>query len=453
MKLFGIDFKPEKSAELQITSVGIKWVEDNFLWLVKVFGHKREDQIPFSEKYFPKTFSAKEIKIENLISDCCSHLELDFDIFSYEIFEDIRDSVNMPYTIEGHLIDSYLEIDEITGKYLLSVAKSTFNYPNRLICSICYEFTKAKLIQSKVKYDNGKDTNLFLYLAVVYFGYGLIIGQNIIDIGVRSNGLYQTTWSFKSEIPYPVIAYSLAVFARLKNDLNPVWKNQLPKEIKKEFELSLEYINKSKNDLFDAVLKENTLKADKLFRLACEQYQKGEINKAISTSQKDLFFIDDLSMKSTVYNNIGYYKLRQSQYKSSIPDFENALKLNPNFGFAYNNVGFALIMSGDLDQGKEYLELAIKTENNNNAYSYRNLAIYYQKIGEIKLAENYFQKAFDQKVPIDVLDYFYGKFLIEIGDYKNGLEHIKASADLGEPEGKEFLEELIKTNHELSTFP
>lgn len=446
MKLFGKNIKTNNSSELQITSADREWVEANFLWLVKVFGHLREDQISVSEATFPNTFSTKEIKIENLIMDCCNHLELDRHIFSFKIYEDIRDSTNMPYVIEGSLVDCDLFFDEQTGKYLLSLAKSLFNYPYRLIFSVCYEFTKAKLIQSQVKYDTGADTNQFLYCAAVYFGYGLVISHKLIDIGSRMDGIYRTTWSFKAEISQPIFAYSLAIFAKLKNDLNPIWKAQLPKELRIEFDLSIQYISKSKNELFDALCIDNALNAHKLYRFAGKQYQMGEINKAIRTLQRIIFVTEDLSLKSLVYNNIGYYMFKLLQYERSIPYFQKALKLNPNHGYANDNIGFAYIMTDDLEIGKEYLDRAIKTNNNDNAYSFRNLAVYYQKKGDAELAETFFQKAFDCHTPVDLLDYFYGKFLIDKGENENGLEHIQVSADLGEREGIELLEEL-KTKH------
>jgi len=68
--------------------------------------------------------------------------------------------------------------------------------------------------------------------------------------------------------------------------------------------------------------------------------------------------------------------------------------------------------------------------------------LYYQWKGDIELAETYFKKAFKLNTPVDLLDYFYGKFLIEKGDNKNGINHIQVSANIKEPEGMELLEKL-----------
>ena len=442
MKLFGLKIGTTKSSELRITSADREWVEVNFQWLVKVFGYPRADQFSLAEKHFPKTFHSKEIRIEDLLSDCCNHLGLDNDRFSYSVHEDIRDSGNMPYGSEERPTDCYIEYDEQTGKYLVVLAKSILKHPKWLIQSICYELTKARLIESKVEYGTGPDTSLFLYLAATYFGYGVIIGQNLTDIGMTADPLWETRWSYIADIPYPIMAYALAVFSRLKNNLDPAWKQELPSEIRTEFSLALEYINRSDNELFDARRIDNAFNAAKLFELADQLYQSGEISKAISTLQKIAFLSDDDMMKADVCNNIGYYKLRLGQYRSSISDFHKALEFAPDYGYANDNLGFALIMTGDLEKGKEFLERAIRTENNNQAYSYRNMALYFQKKGDRKSAEDNFQKAFSMESPVDLLNYFYGQFLIENGDKKKGLEYIRISADNREIEGIELLKKM-----------
>ncbi len=440
MKLFWKNIGSKKSIDLQITENDREWVESNFQWLVKVYGHPKSEQVSITDKWFPKTLKSREITIDNLIKDCCNHLGLDKELFSYEIFEDIRDTSNTPYAFEKHPIDCFLYFDKPTKRYKIELSNNIFKHPNRLVSALCYEFTKARLIHSKVEYDTGTETNLFLYLASVYFGYGLIIGKNLIDIGMKTDGFWETKWSYVSDIPYQVMAYAIATFASLKNNFNPQWKTELSKEIQTEFELSIDYIKKTKTELFDARRIDNSLNAEKLFEVADNQYQSGEISRAISTLQKIIFMTDDSMLKSDIYNNIGYYKLRLGNYKNSISDFENALKHDENYGYANDNLGFALIMTNNFEKGKFYVEKAMQTKNNDNAYSFRNFALYFQKKGEFELAKCNFKKAFDFNTQVDLLDFYYGKFLIEIGEKEKGLEHIKLSSDFGEKEGIEYLE-------------
>jgi len=434
MKLFGINFggKKKETPKFLITTSDRKWVDSNFQWLIDVFGNSCTDQLLLTEEYFPITFSSANLKIENLINDCCNQLKLDSNLFSYEVYEDIRDTTNMPYAVAGKLKDSNLEYDERTGKYTFYLAKSIFKYTNWLAASICYEFAKAKLINSKIEYDIGADTNYFQYLAAVYYGYGVIISQNLFEIGFSANSEWVKRWSYSAEIPYPVIAYSLAIFSHINKNYEPVWKELLSLEIRTEFELTLDYIHNNDYDISTSLTIEDSLSCSELILLAYNQYRSKEIAKAISTLNDALLIAKDKMHKSHIYNNIGYYKVMSGEYESSINDFKLSIKYNPNYGYANDNLAFALIMTDNPDEGKKYLAKAINTENNDKAYSNRNMALYYQKKGNFNLAEEYFQKAFEMKTKVDLLSFVYGQFLILRGEKEEGLKHIKISAELGE---------------------
>lgn len=75
----------------------------------------------------------------------------------------------------------------------------------------------------------------------------------------------------------------------------------------------------------------------------------------------------------------------------------------------------------------------------------RNLALYYEDKKDIILAEKYFKMAYENiQISIDLLDFHYGKFLIENGDKNKGLKFLKISKEKGEPEAVKYLT-LIKS--------
>jgi len=78
MKLFGFN-KKIKESKFRITEPDRNWVEDNFKWLIQVYGYptRQNEQINISDKYFPKTFSDNDLIIQNLIEDLCNLLGLD----------------------------------------------------------------------------------------------------------------------------------------------------------------------------------------------------------------------------------------------------------------------------------------------------------------------------------------------------------------------------------------
>ena len=443
MKLFRKNKKSTKNDSLQITESDIEWIESNIQWMIKLYGYPKTEEKTISEKWFPNSFKTKNINIENLIEDFCSHFDFNKNDFIYEITEDLRDVPNVPYSIEGKLEDCYLYIDKFTNKFKISLSKNIFHHPDWLISKLSCEFSKAKLIKDKITFDTGTDTNLFLYLVSVYFGYGVIISKNLTEIGVKYDGFWETKWSYISDIPYQVIAYALATNSTLKKEQNPKWKSELPKKIIQEFELSIEYIKNSKNKLFNERVIENSFTVNNLFEISDKQYKSNEINRAISTLQKIIFLTNDNILKADVYNNIGYFNLRLEKIENSIVSFEKALSFDPNFGYANDNLGFALIISNKLEEGKRYLEKAIQSENNDDAYSHRNLGIYFQRKGQFEEARTSFEKAFSYKRKVDLLNFYFGLYLIETNEIEQGMKHIKTASELGENEAIKYL----KTNN------
>src|ERR1035437_3457653 len=337
-------FNRNTSKELLITVSDREWVESNFQCMVRIFGLPQKEQLLFNEDNFPRTFESQTIHLDNLIEDFCNQLQLDKSLFSYEIVQDIRDSVNTPYIFAERPKDFNIDYDYQENKFNITIAKNILKHPKWLITSACYEFCKARLIQFNLEFDTSEETNLFLYLVSVYFGYGVIIGQNLVDIGVSQDAMWVERWSYVAKIPVPIIAYSLAIFSRFKNDLHPIWKEHLPKGIRTEYDRAIEFIKGNDSTIFDVKRGDTVLNINYLFQLSYKQYRSGAITNAISTLQKLLLISDDVINRANVYNNIGYYKLRLGEYSNSIPDFKNALVLYPNYGYANDNLGFALIM-------------------------------------------------------------------------------------------------------------
>jgi len=143
-----------------------------------------------------------------------------------------------------------------------------------------------------------------------------------------------------------------------------------------------------------------------------------------------------------IFNNIGYAYLRLRQYEKSLSSFTKALDLQRDNGYPLNNMGFAYIMLGQLDKGKECLDKVITKDNILKAYSFRNFGIYYMKMDQIQLAEDYFKKAFAMNLPVDLLEYFYAQLLLVKSEKKEALEYLSKSVQKGETEGIELMNSL-----------
>lgn len=436
MKFF--EFNKDSITQLPITEVDKEWVDDNFAWLIKAFGYptRASEQLLFESKYFPKTFSSPEISIENLIHDFSLLLYLDASKIYFELQEDVRDLQGVPYIIEGELLDSQTYFAENGCK--IFIAKSLLNRPKRLISCLAYEFMKIRLNESGQEYQ-ANDTSLFIYLAAVCFRFGVLLVENLVDIGGADMAGWQERWNYISEMRSEVMAYALALHSKLIEQDHPAWEKKLPADIQATFVKSMKYLTDAPN----ALVYKNELIANDLFSQADKEYQNQKYEVAIATLEKILFLTNDQFLKMEVYNNLGYYQLRMNEVDKSILNFQKALEIDGNFGFAHDNLGYALIKKGSLEEGRKHLALAFESENNDEAYSYRNLALYYEAKGEMELAEEHFQLAFDGlTVPVDLLELHYGNFLINLGQNEKGREYLKMAVAKNEPEAIKQMNEL-----------
>jgi tetratricopeptide (TPR) repeat protein len=440
MKLFGF-FKNKENDTFRITEPDRLWVEDNFKWLIKVFGYPylESEQIVLSENYFPKTFKGDRVLIENIIKDLCTLLQIQEDKITFEVVSDIRDIYGMPYQIEGKPFETELEIEE--GKYKIHIANSLQKHPKRLIYSLVYEFIRIKLTDNKLKFDTGDDTDLFIYFAGIYFGFGVLLSQNLQDTGRVDDGFWETKWNYISEMPNEIMAFAFAIYSKLIEQDSQKWKGDLPSDLKSQFEKALKYLNDNPSELYD----KSELEANELFKTAYDQYLKNKFEEAITNLQKILFLTNDDVMKADVYNNLGYYNIRLKNYEPAVSYFKSSINIIPDYGYANDNLGYALIQLGKLEEGRMILEKALQTENNDIAYTNRNFALYYQAKGEMNKAEEYFKKSFDTIADsVDLLEYHYADFLIKNGETEKGLQFLKKAVEKGEPEAIERMNEIKK---------
>lgn len=427
MKLFGF-FHHKNKTHFQLTEADREWVEENFKWLLDIYGYPGKELKPvvMSETFFPATFQASTTEVQPIIDDLALLLHLDAGKIRFELQEDLRDIPGVPYEME-----SPFEADTVIAEnaYQIFIAKSLLQHPKRLIFSLIYEFIKIRLSEDKLQYDTGEDTGLFIYLAGVYFGFGVILSQNLVERGLSSDGFWETKWNYVSEMPQEVMAYALASYANLINQDNPDWKQQLPGDLKQQFELATKYLHDRPTPLFT----KSELEANNLFDQAEQEYLNNNFDAAISCMQKILFLTNDELLKAEAYNNIGYYQLRRGAYEQSMGNFKKAIALDADYGFAYDNLGYALIRAGRLEEGKQFLDRALETQNNDMAYTHRNLALYYQAVGDADLAEKNFQLAFQQATgPVDLLELHYGEFLIAQGKVDEGNKFLQEAATKGE---------------------
>lgn len=435
MGIFGFNKKPSK---LKITEADRMWVEENFSWLLKVYGYPTtlSEQILLNEKYFPNTFSSKNIITENIVKDLCHILGLDPKSIKIDIIKDISDSVETPYSFDSPFVE--METIETEEGYKINISSLLLKTRSQLILNLIIEIIGIKLMNDNLKYDTGEDSRLFIYLAGIFFGFGVILSQSLIDVGIENDGMWERKWTYFSEMPKEIIAFGLALDSILIKEQQPNWLNELPKSIRKGYEGAMLLLNENPSSLFN----EAELKSNEYFKKSIEEYENGDYDAANIILEKIIPLTNNAFMKADVYNNIGYNLMRKGNLNESIPIFSKAIEYDPSYAYPYDNLGYVLIRIGQFEEGKAYLEKAMKIENNDYAYTYRNLALYFLGIGDMGQAKLNFDKAFEQGTEVDLLEFHYAEFLFGQGEKNEGLKYLQIAVDKGEHEAIQKLKEL-----------
>lgn len=144
------------------------------------------------------------------------------------------------------------------------------------------------------------------------------------------------------------------------------------------------------------------------------------------------------------YNSFGYARSLEGDFGASIPHFSSALEFQPEFGPAHDNLGFALIQTGDLEGGRACLEKAESCGTNYRSYSCRNWGSYYAAIGEKRKAKKQYRKALKlgKDEPVDLLEFEYARLLLDKGKGKKAQKYLEIAAERGEGLAIQKLNEL-----------
>ncbi len=127
---------------------------------------------------------------------------------------------------------------------------------------------------------------------------------------------------------------------------------------------------------------------------------KGEIAAALgdtAVARQELDLAVQMGPTDPVnYNSRGYYlHALQGQHAQALADYNKAVKLNPNYSYAFNNRGWSLYKLGETAKGLRDIAQARKRKPN-NPYIYRNLGTIALETGDTTKACTYFRQALDK---------------------------------------------------------
>ena len=117
--------------------------------------------------------------------------------------------------------------------------------------------------------------------------------------------------------------------------------------------------------------------------------KKGQIDEAIRQYQEAIRLKPDYA---DAHNNLGVALDKKGQTDEAIRQYQEALRLKPDYAEAHNNLGIALVKKGQIDEAIRQFQEAIRLKPD-YADAHNNLGIALDKKGQIDEAIRQFQEA------------------------------------------------------------
>lgn len=130
--------------------------------------------------------------------------------------------------------------------------------------------------------------------------------------------------------------------------------------------------------------------AERYFQEAYEKQTNGSLEEAIALYKKSI----ELYPTAEAHTFLGWAYSLQGFYDEAIRECQSAIKIDPDFGNPYNDIGAYLIEKGEFDQAEPWLEKAAAAKRYDGyCYPYYNLGRISEHRGDWKKALRYYRQA------------------------------------------------------------
>ncbi len=214
------------------------WIEKSFQFLLNTFGveetKKRKVLIPHYSN-FPIRYDGSENSASETLKIISNQMEVPFENISLDFYDDTIQKIT-----EGSPGGLYWGKGE-NEKYEIWVVSSLLNEPENMVATLSHEIAHIKLLgENRLEQNDEPITDL----ATIFFGLG-IFGANSAFQSSRDSQYYR--WSTSGYLTQMEWGYALALFAYLRNELNPNWSSHLCANVKADFFQALNFITNNEN--------------------------------------------------------------------------------------------------------------------------------------------------------------------------------------------------------------
>ena len=153
-------------------------------------------------------------------------------------------------------------------------------------------------------------------------------------------------------------------------------------------------------------------------------------SKQFKTVEKECKILSKKYSKSSIlYNILGISQEKQGKLQSAQSNFEKSIKFNPNYIYAYNNLGNVLRNLEKYDDAINFINKAIKL-NANYPDAYINLGIIYKNLNKFKKAISYYNKSLELNPNLASAYYNLGIVYRVIGNFDEAILNYKKAISI-----------------------
>lgn len=231
-----------------------KYFEHNFLWLMQEFPERKiEDHriLTPTTSDFPIEWNKSQENATEALKVICGNMQLDPNEIELDFYDNGLKEIDMGTSVifmesdpDNPEAAGLYHHEKVDGKYRISLDKALLERPDSLIATIAHELSHVKLLGEKKLEQNDEMLTDF---TTVFFGLGIFNANcafqfyNQIDRWGHSNLGY---------LKIDEWAYALALFAFIRHEDEPEWKQFLSKTIKSDFEKCLYYMIDNEEEIF-----------------------------------------------------------------------------------------------------------------------------------------------------------------------------------------------------------
>ena len=200
---------------------------------------------------FPIKWNKSQENATEVLKVICNSMQLDPNEIALDFYDNGLKEINMGTSVifmesdpENPEAAGLYHHEKVDGKYSISLDEALLERPDNLIATIAHELSHVKLLGEKKLKENDEMLTDF---TTVFFGLG------IFNANCAFQFYNQTDRWGHSSLGYLKIdewAYALALFAFIRHEDEPEWKQFLSKTIKNDFEKCLNYMIDNEKEIF-----------------------------------------------------------------------------------------------------------------------------------------------------------------------------------------------------------